>query len=128
MVVLDSWGPFLQSPEDFSVAFRVTILFVSLKRRRFEARNLAVTLIFIPVTTSKKTSFTEKADRFHKWRPVYYSFVYVLIRPTSLVLKEYFFCIFCVLTRLVGLISTETIGYFFGRHLCNRSTLLQTLH
>ena len=51
-------------------------------------------------------------DRFHKWRPVYYSFVYVLIRPTSLVLKEHFFCIFCVLTRLVGLISTETIGYF----------------
>ena len=63
-------------------------------------------------------------DRFHKWRPVYYSFVYVLIRPTSLVLKEHFSCIFCVLTRLVGLISTETIGYFFGRHLCNRSILM----
>ena len=25
-----SWGPFLESPEDFSGAFRVTILFVSL--------------------------------------------------------------------------------------------------
>ena len=58
--------------------------------------------------------FEEPIDWFHiKWRPVYYSFVYVLIRPTSLVLKEHFFCIFCVLTRLVGLISIETIGYFF---------------
>ena len=60
-------------------------------------------------------------DRFHEWRPKNCSFVYVLIRPTSLVLKEHFFCILSVLTRLVGLISTKTIEYFFDRHLCNRS-------
>ena len=39
------------------------ILFVSSKRRRLEARNLAVILIFIPFTTYEKTSFTEKAGR-----------------------------------------------------------------
>ena len=54
----------------------------------------------------------------HKWRPKKYSFVFVLIRPTSLVLKEHFFCILSVLTRLVSLISTKTKEYFFGRHLC----------
>ena len=53
-------------------------------------------------------------DRFHKWRPINYSFVNVLIRPTSLVLKEHFFCVLSVLTRLVGLIIS-------GRHLFNRS-------
>ena len=37
---------------------------------------------------------------------------YVLIRPTTHVLKEYFFCILSLLTRLVSLISTKTIGYF----------------
>ena len=45
----------------------------------------------------------------HKWRPKKYSFVFVLIRPTSLVLKELFFCILSVLTRLVMLICTKTI-------------------
>ena len=39
------------------------ILFVSSKRRRLEARNFAVTLIFIPFTTYEKTSFTESAAR-----------------------------------------------------------------
>ena len=35
------------------------ILFVSLKRRRLEARNFAVIFIFIPFTTCEKISFTE---------------------------------------------------------------------
>ena len=35
------------------------ILFVSLKRKRLEARNFAVIFIFIPFTTYEKTSFTE---------------------------------------------------------------------
>jgi len=39
------------------------ILFVSSKRRRFEARNFAVILIFTPFTTYEKTSFTEQAGR-----------------------------------------------------------------
>ena len=60
-------------------------------------------------------------DRMHKWRPTKYSFVFVLIRPTSLVLKEHFFCILSVLMRLVSLISTKTKEYFVGRHLCIRS-------
>ena len=51
--------PFLESPEDFSGAFRVTIVFVSSKRRRLEERNLAVILIFIPFTTCRKTSLTD---------------------------------------------------------------------
>ena len=52
-------------------------------------------------------------DRFHKWRLINYSFVYVLIRTTILVLKEHFFCTLSVLTRLVSLISAKTIEYFF---------------
>ena len=41
--------------------------------------------------------FTSPIDRICKWQPINYSFVYVLIKPTSLVLKEYFFCILPVL-------------------------------
>ena len=36
-------------------------------------------------------------------------------------LKELFFCILSVLTRIVRLISTKTKQYFFGCHLCIRS-------
>ena len=50
-----------------------------------------------------------------------YSFVFVLIRPTNLVLKEHFFCILSVPTRLVSLISIKRKEYFFGCHLCNQS-------
>ena len=60
----------------------------------------------------------------YKWLPTKYSFVFVLIRPTSLVLKEHLFCILSVLTRLVSLISTKTKEYFFGRHLCIRSIIV----
>jgi len=42
-----------------------------------------------------------------------YSVVFVLIRPTSLVLKQLFFCILSVLTRLVRLISTGAEECFF---------------
>ena len=45
-----------------------------------------------------------------------HSFVNVLVRPASLVLKEHFFCTLSVLSpwaRLVGLISTKTIEYDF---------------
>ena len=63
----------------------------------------------------------------HKWLPTKYSFVFVLIRPTSLVLKEHFFCILSVLTRLVSLISKKTKEYLFGRHLCIRSMLYTLL-
>ena len=50
-----------------------------------------------------------------------YSFVYVLMRLTSLALKQHFFCILSMQTGLVRLISTKTKEYFFGRHLCIRS-------
>ena len=50
-----------------------------------------------------------------------YSFVYVLMRLTSLALKQRFFCILSMQTWLVRLISTKTKQYFFGRHLCIRS-------
>ena len=46
-------------------------------------------------------------DRLHKWWPKKHSFVFVLITPTSLVLKELFFCILSVLMRLVTLISIK---------------------
>ena len=60
-------------------------------------------------------------DRMHKWWPKKYSLVYVLIRLTSLALKQHFFCILYMHTRLVSLISIYTKEYFFGRHLCIRS-------
>ena len=51
------------------------ILFVSLKRRRLEARNFAVILIFIPFTTYEKTSFTEWAGHsFTNGRNVFWTF------------------------------------------------------
>ena len=72
---------------------------------------------------SRDTRKFNRIDRMHKWRPTKYCVVFVLIRPTSLVLKEHFFCILSVPTRLVSLISTKTKEYFFGRHLCIRSML-----
>ena len=66
------------------------------------------------VTVREMPGFCNKViDRFHKWLPKKYSFVFVLIRKTSLVLKEHFFCILSVQTRLVRLISTKTTEYFF---------------
>ena len=41
-------------------------------------------------------------------------FFFVLIRPASLVLKEHFFCILYVITRLVGLISTKRMDFFLA--------------
>ena len=69
----------------------------------------------------KRSLKTLSIDKMHKWRPTKYSFVFVLIRPTSLVLKEHFFCILSVATKLVSLISTKTKEYFFGHHICIRS-------
>ena len=45
------WGLFLESPETFRAYSGDIILFVSSKRRRFEARNFAVIFIFIAFTT-----------------------------------------------------------------------------
>ena len=48
----------------FSKVSKVPKVLVSSKRRRLEARNFAVILIFIPpFTTYEKTSFTEQAGR-----------------------------------------------------------------
>ena len=62
-----------------------------------------------------------------------YSFVYLLMRLTSLALERHFYCILSMQTRLVRLISAETKEYIFGRHLCirsipNNSRLLEMLH
>ena len=54
---------FSKVPKLFGRISADIILFVSSKRRRLEARNFAVILIFIPFTTYEKTSFTEKAGR-----------------------------------------------------------------
>ena len=61
-----TWSPgacFSKVPKLFGRISGDIILFVSSKRRRLEARNFAVILIFIPFTTYEKTSFTEKAGR-----------------------------------------------------------------
>ena len=46
-----------------------------------------------------------------KWRPKKYSFVFVSIRPSSLVLEELFFRILSVLVRLI---STKKKEYFLA--------------
>ena len=72
------------------------------------------------LSQSHVTENCEFIDRIHKWRAINHSFIYVLIRPTSLVVKEYLFCILPVLTILVALISTKTEQHSFGRHSCIR--------
>ena len=56
------FGPracFSKVPKLFGRISGAIILFASSKRRRLEARNFAVILIFIPFTIYEKTSFTE---------------------------------------------------------------------
>ena len=60
----------------------------------------------------------------HKWRPKKYSSVFVLISLTNLVSMDKIQKKSSFRTRLVGLISTRMKEYFFGRHLCIRSTQL----
>ena len=95
----------------FSLIFYVSFFFIS---------HLYLHLLYQNIRIFHR-QFSATIDRMHKWRLTKYSFVFVLIRPTSLVLKEHFFCILSLLTRLVSLISTKTKEYFFGRHLCIRS-------
>ena len=62
----------------------------------------------------KKTMETNIIDRMHKWRPKMYSFVYVLMRFTRLTLKQPFFCILSMQTRLARLISTKQKNIFLA--------------
>ena len=52
--------------------------------------------------------------RLHKWRPKKYSFLFMLIRLTSLVGTDKIQKKCSFRTRVVGLISTKTKEYFFG--------------
>ena len=54
---------FSKVPKSFARISGDMILFTSSKRKRDEARNFAVFVIFIPFTTHEKTSFTEYASR-----------------------------------------------------------------
>ena len=54
---------FSKAPKLFGRISGDIILLVSLKRRRLEARNFAVILNVIPLTTYEKTSFSEYAGR-----------------------------------------------------------------
>ena len=59
VVVVTAGACFSKVPKLFGRISCHIILFVSSKRRRLEARNFAVTFLFIPFTTYEKTSFTE---------------------------------------------------------------------
>ena len=52
-------GPVSQVPKLFGLISGDIIIFVSAKRRRFEARNFAVVFIFNPFSTNEKSTFTE---------------------------------------------------------------------
>ena len=54
---------FSKVPKLFGCSSGDMIIFVSLKRRRLEARNFAVILIFILFTTYQKTGFKEETSR-----------------------------------------------------------------
>ena len=60
-------------------------------------------------------------DHFHKWRPLLHSFVFMLIRPTALILKQKFFSNLFVVARLERLISIKTKEYFIWPPLWKRS-------
>ena len=60
---LGAGARFSKVPKLFGHISGRIILFVCSKRRRLEARNFAVILIYIPFTTYEKTSFTELAGR-----------------------------------------------------------------
>ena len=59
----DLGARFSKVPKIFGRISGDIILLVSSKRRRLEARNFAVILIFISFATFEKTSFTEEAGR-----------------------------------------------------------------
>ena len=63
----------------------------------------------------------------HKWLPKKLTFVFVLIRPTSLVQKELFFCILPVLTRLVRLIKHKDKRIFFWQPFMHSVYITATL-
>ena len=50
----------------------------------------------------------------HKWQPKMYSFVYVLIRLTSLAFKKHFFCTLSMQTRLVSLAHKQKNFFFLA--------------
>ena len=59
------------------------------------------------MTQQKNRKYLNKIiDRMHKWRPKKYSFVYVLIRLTSLVCMYKIQKKCCLSARLVSLVST----------------------
>ena len=60
---------------------------------------------FLPLSVPYKITYT--IHRMPKWRLNDYSFIWMLIRLTSLIFVWKFFCIFRMLTRLVRLISTK---------------------
>ena len=55
-------------------------------------------------------------DWLHKWWPKKYSFLFMLIRLTSLVGMDKMQKKCSFRTRVVGLVSTKTKEYFFGCH------------
>ena len=61
-------------------------------------RGKAITVVFalaglltLRLATSPRAWDGNAIGHFHKWRPLLHSFVFMLIRPTALVLKQIFF-------------------------------------
>ena len=67
--------------------------------------------------------FLNKIDHFHKWRPPLHSFVFILIRPTTLILKQIFSVLnLLIAARLERLIRIKTKEHFIWPPLWKRST------
>ena len=59
-------------------------------------------------------------DHFHKWWPLLHSFVFMIIRPTALMLKQKLFWNVLVVARLVRLIRIKTNEFFIWTPLWKR--------
>ena len=104
-----------------SVPCNVTAIILSEKEKKNEKKWKWKRVNLISFKQLSKKRMTWAIDHFHKWRPLLHSFVFMLIRPTALVLKQIFFWNLLVVARLVRLISIKAKEYFIWPSLWKRS-------
>ena len=69
-----------------SMAYHIFLTMV-LRTRAPSAQQMILSL----ADNADKEFVEDVMDHFHKWRPTFHSFVFMLIRPTALVLKQILF-------------------------------------
>ena len=77
--------------------------FEQLEPERFCKHHFQLGLGLLERDYARPHNTKNSIDRFRNWRSFDYSFVFVLMRPTSFAVKQHFFCILSMQTRQVGL-------------------------